>query len=1730
MGKKSQKEKETKRIASTANVGKMADNSIAGYISSPSSTGGAGIFFEQHVDAYWLAQLLVGCIPPILLDCSVREVHLQTEHLGWHTDDFLIVGQNGSGDLRKLIGQVKRKFTVSSTDDECKKTIQDFWKDFKNSQQFLPATDRFALITLRGTNTLLEHFSGLLDCSRAAPDGREFERRLAKPGFISIKALHYCNEIREIISEMDGKSFSVEEVWPFLRVLHILSLDFNSATCQTEAIIKTLLAYTTGEQDAISAADATWNALLREIGDGMPEARRYLRGDLPKVLQERHSPVSSTEHRALRALSDHSVIILDGIRSMIGKEFHLGRDRLVQEVIEQLESTQVVLISGAAGSGKSSIAKDVIGILTKDHVAFSFRAEEFARPHFDETLQSNQIPANAAMLGAVLAGQGRKIMLIESVERLLEKSTRDAFTDLLTLVRRDKSWCLVLTCRDYSVDLVRSAFLESAKVGHSVVTVPLLNNEELEDVKAAYPAMARPLSNAALCQLLRNPYILDKALQIRWSEEYPLPQSEREFRTLFWQEIVCVEHNAFNGMPLRRENIFVQIALRRARALTPYISCDDLDAEVVSALQHDSLVAPSPKNRVLVAPAHDVLEDWAILQWIDKQHAVYDGLVRELSVAIGTHPAVRRTYRKWVSELMGRDPNAADKLFQDVIHEAELPAQFRDDTIISLLRSPASVAFLERHHELLFANDKQFLKKVIHLLRVACVTTPAWLETSKDHLSLFDVPEGTAWACVLRIVQSNLGVFTDDDHALLLAFIEDWARGVSWQTPYPDGAESVAAIAQWLLPNFDNYQSREKQRRTLKVIAKIPNADHEHFTALLLGNPSKVKRDRAEDEFREIIFEGIEGMPAARDMPNIVVTAANDYLLCSEADLRREKGYTGLRDLEPLFGIKENRSSQFFPASAYRGPFFHLLRYHPSQGLTFIINIFNHSADWYAHPRVHTEYVEPPFEMALTFADGGIQTQWNNTRLWDLYRGISFGPNILQSLLMALERWLLEFAEARSHELDAILLDILQKSSSAAITAVVASVATAFPHASGETLLVLLQSRLCVILDRQRLANESKAPSKMYSLMPRIKAGDEFYYDERKNADELSHRRHDLETAIVNLQLGPLAPRVHEILDRLRAKMPAVEEQEDNDRTWRLAMHRMDLRQYTLVEDAAKGSISPEDPNSPGDSRQNIHLDLKVPDPDVKEMVEQSAAKFQSMNARISLLMWGQKVFNYEDETTYDPTQWQERLQEVIAAGDAYTNTGEYELGRGILGFLASICIRDHWEELTGDEQQWCVTIICSEVEWEANNWNRLARMQRYSMEGDRPCAYVLPLLLGKSLGEVQESRVRQVLVIALTHAIDEVRSYGVLGIGKYLWDIDRDLTQRCMNALAMEATLIQQAASTATSSLYYEPQQFDKISVDAATFIRQRFFEADAIADNAYQAMDPNTLIGAETNRQILTILGQASTEDVAITAFQRLAITLVGWWDSDDVQHQEQHQERYQRNYETETALTDLLKNFLLRTTTTGAISIIKPILSAIDHHPDKVYWILIGLIGIEDRQPNTPQFWLLWELFADRVRSATWLGGIDNEHAWGTQMMSAIFLGYWWKDDVRHWRSLEGYASHIHALFDDLPASSIVLDDYLRFLDSIGEQSLPDAFIRIANRLKQGDPRQMMRKSNTVFLLEDLLQRYVYGRPLELKRERKLREAVLYLLDILVENGPDSSAAFRMRDDFVTPFLNT
>ncbi|BDD93767.1 hypothetical protein PanNE5_32070 [Pandoraea sp. NE5] len=1683
-------------------------------VSSPISTGGEGVFFEQHVAAYWLAHLLVRSIPPILTDRGVTEVHFQTEHLGFNTDDFLIVCARAGAPAARLVGQVKRSFTISAADGECKKAIGDFWKDFKKADPFNPENDRFVLVTLRGTNTLLENFVGLLDCARGAADGEEFQRRLSLDGFISKKSVHQCNELCQIVSALEGMPVTAKDLWSFLRVLHTLSLDLHTSTRQTEAHTKTLLALKATNPDPVASATSTWDALLTFASEAGPAARSLKRVDLPAALVQAYGEVGANEQRVLTALKNHTEFVLRKIRTTIGPAFHLRRTGIVQKVLAAIYAKQVVLIAGPAGSGKSVIGKEAVSFLSREFFAFGFRVEEFAVAHIDETLHNSQIPARTTELQAIIGAQARKVLVIESVERLLEKPTRDAFSDLMTLAQGDDGLGIVMTCRDYSVEQVQASFLRPAGIDHAVIEVPPLNDTELQEIQAAFPSLAVPLANPALRDILRNPYFIDKALQIPWDAGRPLPENERDFRAVFWRQIVRADHNLADGMPRLREEALQELAVRRARALSDYVPATGLNAAAIALLKQDSLVVSPDSNALLVATAHDVLEDWAILQWIEEQHLTDETSFNSLSSAIGPHPAVRRSYRKWVAELVDRDAPAADRLFSAAIAQADVPAQFRDDTLVSLLKAPSASEFLTRHEAELLANDRAILKRVIHLLRVACVTSPAWLADVRGHSSILSVPEGTVWATVVGLVHRNIGSFGPEDAPLLLALIEDAVRGVSWWAPDIDGADHVADIAHWLLPRFDHYRGGDTRKRILKVIAKIPKANPARFEAVLRGQVrERRRRDPVAEEFRDILLAGLDGAPAARDLPDLLISVALDTLLATEEYLRAEPYGRSSIDVDLCFGIKEHLRHDFFPASAFRGPWINLLTNHPRKGLNFLIQVFNHSAEWYAHPRLDAP-LEAAWEVELTFANGTTRKQWVNPRLWGLYRGMSVGPYSLQSLLMAFEKWLLDYAESHPEGLDAVLLEILQRSDSSALAAVVASVATAHPHRSGEALLVLLSVQDYIEIDRSRMAGEHQTSS-LTGLFPALRAENKIYEEERKKSNALPHRKHDLEVAIANLQLGPLAPRAHAIIDRYIVALPAPDKRNKHDLTWQLALHRMDFRQYDVALDQpAAGETSAADGEGP--PKNCIRLEPKPAAPEVQQLIDESAKKMGEMNARLGVYMWGLQIFQREAGSA-DPARWREKL----GSAKGMDRTAEHpDNSRNAPGFVAAVCVRDHWDEMLPEEKAWCIDVTCSEISRHADQWGTIDRVQRFSMLADRPCAFVVPLLLSKPLTEAQTPRVRQAFIAALTHPIEEVRWYAIWGMNDKVWAANPTLALRAVNAIATEAALADRDWTVGEKKRYDKRRTPDTISAAAAEDVRRRFWTEGEIAEDAHVRFDITEIFGAEAHAKVLAILGQVPNEPLAVAAHRRASEDLVECWNHEH----DRSPDRRDRDFHGEQAISDRIQQFVMRASDADAEQVLQPILEAVDRHPREVHNVIQGFTSSEDSNPNTPHYWFLWNLFAERIKGAEWLAHLDREDPHGSEVLSTIFLTSWWKDNVLHWRSLEGYAHNVDALFDALPPVWIVLDSYVRFLYHIGERSMPAAFVRIANVLRRGNPADMLRESNTVFMLEVLLQRHVYARPLELKRDPVLREAILYVLDVLVESG--SSAAFRMRDDFVTP----
>jgi hypothetical protein len=1122
-------------------------------VSSPVATGQGGAFFEQHVDAAFLALLLVRGIPPILTDSQIVEVSFQTERLGRETDDVLLSCQTVDGRTRRLNGQVKKAFTVSASNEACVNTFRDFWTDFNNLDGFTRTDDAFALITRHGSTILLEHFGALLDCARVATSESDFAQRLSTPGLLSNKAVAYADEIRMILNEANASPVNNDDHWQFLRHVHVLSFDLNSSTRHTESLLRTMLAHTATGVDPVGAAESTWLRLLELVGhEGMPQSGTYTWQDLPEDLRARHAVIPSSDYAALQTLRDRTRTIRRGIRHTVGtgaSQYHISRDGLASKVREAIRSTRVVIVTGPEGIGKSAVASEGFEQLQANHFAFAFRAEEFATAHLDITLQEASLPITAEHLAGILSGQGTKVVLVESVERLLEKSSRDAFTDLLALVRDDPSWQLIFTCRDYSLDTVRSSFLDYVGIPYSVLSIPLLSGPEVDQVAEALPDLRRPASNPQLRHLFRNPYVLDKAARMLWPEDAPLPADERAFRQKFLREIVRAEQDAGDGMPQRRSEAFSKIALRRARALDAHAPTAGLDAAALESLHQRDLIAYCEGTQALAAPAHDVLEDWAILQWIEDRSHSHGAAIAPFVEELGPHPAIRRSYRKWLSEILVCDPSRADTFVNAVISGSSLSRYFSDDTLVSVLRSTGATAFLRRHQQLFLADDSQILRRVIHLIRVACTTTPAWWDASVRMPPLYFVPHGEAWAAVIGLVRENLGVLVPKNLSLIVGLLHDWTGVVHGGDTAPAGSGDACAIAHAVLPLLSDYRSTQSLERMVRLLSLIPLADEVAFRRLLTYVGSGTADRYLEDAVSDQLLTSVPAVAACRDVPDAVVDLAEQMFYLTEEDVRDPHFVSHELELEPVFGLKDCGSGDFFPSSAYRGPFLFLLEWHPDIGIPFLIRCMNRATEWYASRRVwRRHFLEQPWHTDIAFDDGTQTRQWCNPRLWQLYRGTSVGPHILQCALMALEHWLLHVCETRSTDVEQILLRLLRESNNAAVSSVVASIATAHPEFAGAAAIALLSSRDFVQLDRARMVAEAGVSSRMHSMFPR--RADQMIYDhDREESDARPHRSWDLEWAAIRLQATPWRETVQRVLDDHQSRLPPPANQDDKGST-----------------------------------------------------------------------------------------------------------------------------------------------------------------------------------------------------------------------------------------------------------------------------------------------------------------------------------------------------------------------------------------------------------------------------------------------------------------------------------------------------------------------------------------------------------------------------------------------------
>ena len=1659
---------------------------MAKVASSTVSTGGAGTAYEHRVGAMFLTYLLTQAHLMIFKTSRATKVSFQTKRRGWETDDILVECATDENEGHKLAIQAKLSISIQHRSKHCIKTFQGFWKDF-NADQFNPTKDALAIATAH-SNSSLQRFGKLVDCARDASDEDDFRQRLDAKGSVSSDVKKCKQVIHSIVNEIKPNT-GEKELWRFLKVIHVCRFDFTTSTGQAESFTKHLLEVSATGSDA----GATWNELVAFAAESAAGGRTVNRDSLPDAVLKRHS-AARVSARVL--LSDHSDAVLASINSTIAGRMALHRGGKIAETAEAVEKNQVVILAGGSGNGKSALAKEVVRRHMDSRICLSFRAEEFAESHIDRVLPNN---LSVIQLKEFL-GSSRVLIHVESLERLLEHSTRDAFSDLVGVIENHPDVCLLLTCRDHAVS-AWSAFFERRKITPREIEVPPFSMEEVQQVVAEFPHLDIPMSYQGLNRLLQIPYHLNMAARMSWSGRVNMPSDIKAFRERCWRDMIRKDGHSEAGWDDLRERTIVDLSMRRARELRHFVPAEKLDLRTLAELRNDGIVIRNEEG--LMAPAHDIIEDWAVMSWIESLAAKHEWQAQPMAKEINIHPAIRRGFREWLKEKFASDDKKAYQFVLSAYGDSSLSDRFRDDVMVCTLLSDSVRDFLSSQKDLLFAEDASLLVRLIHLTRIACKKELAYDHDWICSPPMLLVQDGVAWPALLEVVAGGLDVLIPKHTKHIVGLLDDWSTGAIANSQIPDGAASAGRIAYRLLEHLEGSRHDDARRRVLNVIARVPCCDRELFLRMVKGEAGWPSRgsDMAET-FRQILIAE-NSAPACRDFPREMAQLTLSYCLPSEDTLenRPELRACGM-DAESSFGLEPRRSLDFLPVSAKKGPFSSLLIAHSKIGIKLILDLVNHAGDQYGKQRRKEVRREPTSTITISLPGHCSIRQRADQSLWLAYRGgMSTAPYVAQCALMALESWLLDRCRDSVDSMDSLLLDILKGSNNVMTTAVIASVCNAYPHLCRKTALVLLKSRECIDLDAGRVVFEGAID--IITTIQNELMRDTFYRNERKESNARHHRKHDLVTLAHKLQSDGDAEQVQEIIIWHQTRIQDMS-RTDADREWLLTLHLMDLRNpnvsNTTLRQAA--DLSEDEAEAVFAPLSNEGLSQ-----DVREFGDKAKKEIQMLRTATSIWTWALKQWR---TTGGDADAWSAVLDSAKKAVQN-NHLSKYVVFQDGPKMVAAVCIRDHFDELAESDKRWCIDTLIAEIEHDSV-WNSESLTYNDQTDPAVLAAAVLPKVLAH---EPNDMKVLQAVGIAVTHLSADVFISASDGIARYLQK-HSDLLLRCAGAVAMLLNLLSQSVQ---QQVHGGTKRLDETNVRrVANQTRRAFVQGLISAEKELKEIDLRALQGKYFFDGLLWMLAKLPDLDVARDLFTSTCQELVRTWSPEhkmqDAASGSNFSEHAVRN----------LAHIVLTLPSRLAPRYYRPLLDAVDSYPDDVSSFIALLVCVESEHNDSTNFWNVWQAFADRIIDAEWSCQLNSDDSKGASLVSKMMLNLEWDEGVKSWQHIIGQEERINRLVTKLPPTPQVFSNLAHYLYHVGDSSLPHSFVTVAELLRKGNAMMSLDNPDTVYCLAVSLQRHVYDKPAGLKADPKLRTAIAETLDHLVDAG--SPEAYKMRDDFVTP----
>ncbi len=1662
----------------------------------------------------------------IFLEVRSPEIKLQGKYAGFNTDDFVVFVQEPEAKTEaKLLAQIKHNVSITENDSVFSEVIVAAWHDFNTPDVFTEGLDAFALITGPLSAMDINHVRPLLEWARHCGSAQEFNAKVNTPKFSSKTKQNKLKAFRQQLKAANGGVDVADEIlWRFLKCFYLIGYDLDSATGSLLPLLNSLMAQNINDTDV----EGLWSKIVLAVQNSNQNAGTLSLSSLPQNILESfsHSAGKSVKRDVLRLL-EHGDVILENIKTHISG-VHIDRKTLLLDLLNKSEPFEFILVTGTRGSGKSGIIREFAKHLGNRVPVFCLRTEDLNKPHLDSVFTSIGLHCSLNELTSYFALMPKKYLLIESIEKLLELEYRNAFDDLLNFIRQSGNWTIIASGREYSYQQITFGFLNLKKMKWTSLTVTEFDDDEVETLLDEIPGIKPLGNNPAIRKLIHNPFMAELAVRVvDAGSQFSSTDDEAVFHEAVWRNVIADESYRKDGLPARRKQTFIDVAVNRAMAMAYGVPESSFDPIALLKLEEDHLIRRD-SVKGLVSPAHDILEDWALAEFIEERFKIHGVDIDAFVDSVGFQPAINRAFRLWLHQKLRYDPESEDVVtFVINVISGKIPF-WRDEAITSVLLGDNPICFFHRLHDRLFENDAELLKRFGFLLRISCKATDTSFvkQIAGDDIAsgtaegLWLMPYGKGWESLISFLFENRSRITRDLIPHLSAVLDEWVSKINVNEEPPKPAREVGLLSIYLLELIkDEYRREKTRKKLLGVIIRVVSTIVPEFQALLdrdiLSNMPRSRRDTPRYVFQllPMVLVSFESVFLCKYCPETLIKLAwHTWLKADELSNRSRPG------VEECFGLNEHREgANFFPASGAKGPFCHLLLCHPRLALDFILELCNRAVTRYTHSRLDsndeesilpTYYPEGVTTVEIRLNDGSDVTQYCSHRLWCGYRGTSVLPCLLQSALMALENWLISIAEAPENNktLEWIFDYILRHSNSVMPTSVLASIATAFPDKSGKAALPLLRTSSLYEWDLIRCGTERTALGAPH--MP----GDPYwqiYSKERNTANKRPWRVESLENLVTRLQFTELRTEIFSILDSFKANISELCKDE-NDDAWRFRLNRIDLRNCKLQED------------------KNNRRILVVPQelqPDLKEKQEEFQEKQTIRDRFIKVLLWANKAFDRDQTEAEYFTDWREAFEETNELLEILKTGDVDEFCRRQSGGIVKACavfVRDYAAEISEEDLEWCIPILVDVVLANARSDSRQIHFDEIGYDGSAAAANVLPILYDYADEEEDYSQFLGLIATALTHANGSVSHATAAGIREYLWQRAPETAQTLLNSTLEYARLVQ----IEFNQLYYGRLQYkpEHEETEKATLPDnwQEIFIQSVMTGN----LPANNVISWESQNpwyllSSLLMIPDGSTKPEHVSLFLQM-ITMLSEAEESKRNDRYSSDERLEIPHNIETEFAKRFADYLLSISDADAQGYVDLLKEKCDTAPDFIHWLLVCLLAAADKQKKLQQFWNYWNKLSDSIQSiAIELSKDDHDpHDCRNRLLSGLFFSDSTWDVAKPEECLfEHGLAHIYRFAESAAVNPIIFEAMSRFLCYLPNVFMPEGLsILIKHQSYVGGTRLLV-GVNTVFYLERVLQRLLIRDQNQTSFSAMNRDGVLGLLSAMLET--ESSTAYFLRE---------